>query len=203
MQLSSIVRNSIAAASLLLVHLSLAQTVPAVKTSMTNLPTTWSIFAGISAESQPTVSGSPWVYGFDGSVSQYPFKSHPWIGGTIDFAGHFSSMSGSLKTVGTQSDLSTYEVLGGPSFRARARRVTPFGRLMAGPVVDRTTASVKAGASVISESNYFAIAGGGGADFGISPDWAIRTQADWIRYWVKFSPGQDFFRTSGGLLFRF
>jgi len=213
-----------AVSCLLLVALSLSpsptaygQVQPPVKgLAPAGQPAKWEVFVGGSWER----STSQKAYGWDGAVSEYPYKSHPWIGGTIDASGHY------YNTQGKGSQL--FPIMGGPSVVVNGRRVQPFARFMAGTVLDRlpaTTVSLlsKPDHSVLSAgevvmprppttvgppatSKYLGFSGGGGIDLPVSSRLAIRAQADWVGYWVNSSGQsqlQDAIRASAGIMLRY
>ena len=122
-------------------------------------------------------------------MSEYPYRSHPWIGGTIEASGHYYNKSGDSTQL--------YAVMGGPSAALRSRAVQPFARFLLGGVVNR----VSAGGQALT-SDHFGLSVGGGIDLPIHSGVAIRAQGDWIPYWVQ-SQREDVFRASAGLAFKF
>jgi len=190
---------------------------PLAGRATTETPATWNVFVGGSGES----SASQNSYGWNGSVSEYPYKSHPWIGGTVDVSGYYYDKQG----VGTQ----LFPIMGGPSIAANGWRMQPFVRVMFGGIVDRTstsTVSLLTGPNQanlsIGEANklrppptvtgpastnyHLGFSAGGGIDIPAGSRLAIRGQADWIEYWVS-SQGQpqpqEVIRASAGVVFRF
>jgi hypothetical protein len=204
--------------SLLSGQTSFGQVQPSVKgLKATGERQTWDIFMGGSWES----SASQNTYGWDGSVSEYPYRSHPWIGGTVDTSGYYYNK----QAPGSQ----LFPIMGGPSVVANGRRIRLFARCMAGAVLDRVSAtrinllskgneseismggaarlpSAPTVAGPASTTDNLAVSGGGGVDIPAGSRFAIRGQADWITYWAK-SQGQfqlqDVIRASGGIVLRF
>lgn len=184
--------------------LSLSQASLAQAT-VTQQSLTWDVFLGGSfARGANSVSYDN-VYGWDAAVSEYPYSSHPWIGGTIDASGHYYNESTTLTAPGTITPVSAsahmYTLMGGPSFAVRSRGVQPFARFMVGGVIDRTSAAVDSVTATVS-SSYFGMSLGGGIDVPVGARCAIRGQADWIPYWAQ-SQRQDVVRASAGIVFRF
>ncbi len=207
--------------SLLSSQISSGQVQPAVKGRKLETPATWDLFMGGSWET----SASQNAYGWDGSLSEYPYRSHPWIGGTIDASGYYYSKLG----VGNQ----LFPIMGGPSVVTARWRIRPFARCMAGAVLNRVSATTinlltaprRGDESIVGNSRFpsspptipgpasisehIGVSAGGGVDMPVGSRLAIRGQADWIEYWVKSqgqaqqSQSQDVIRASGGIVLRY
>jgi hypothetical protein len=194
LKLSAIPRIFFVASFLFLSQISFSQIQPAGGgQKVVELPTTWDVFMGGSlarASSQNT-------YGWDAAVSEYPYKSYPWVGGTIDASGHYYNKSGASSQL--------YAVMGGPSVVLRSRRLQPFARFMLGGVINRYSATVGS-VTTTASSDHFGLSVGGGVDVPLGSRCAIRGQGDWVPYWVKSqvqTQRQDVLRVSGGIVFRF
>ncbi|MFP5205903.1 MAG: hypothetical protein ACLGSH_11150 [Acidobacteriota bacterium] len=176
----------LAALCLFFAQSTLAQVQPAVNGHAAKADSsTWNLFLGGSfARSAPQNA-----YGWDSAVSEYPYRSLHWIGGTIEASGHYYNKSGASTQL--------YTVMGGPSAALRSRAVQPFARFLLGGIVNR----VSAGGQALT-SDHFGLAVGGGVDWPVSSRAAIRTQGDWIPYWVQ-SQREDVFRASAGFAFKF
>jgi hypothetical protein len=169
---------------------SFGQAQPAAGPSVSERPATWDVFMGGSYGYARTSTDS--YYGWNAAVSEYPYRAHPWIGGTVEASGLYDSQSG------TTND--EYIAMGGPSLMLRSRSVEPFARVMLGGVINTTP--MKFGNIVAPASHNFGMSGGGGLDLPIGSRCAIRAEADWIRFWAQ-SQGYDMLRASAGVVFRF
>jgi hypothetical protein len=191
LKLSGIARLSFAVSFFLLSQYSSAQVSPVRGGLFEPRPTTWDIFAGGSYEraivTQNTATN---IYGWDAAVSEYPYRAHRWLGGTIDVTGHYYDQSGLSAQV--------YTFMGGPSLALRDRGIQPFVRVLAGSVLVRS--SQNSAASTVS--NYFGLAAGGGVDVPVHRKLAVRGQADWVPYWVQGDRG-SLVRASGGVVLKF
>jgi hypothetical protein len=192
LKLSAIPRIFFVVSFLFLSQISFSQIQPAGGgQKVVELPTTWDVFMGGSLAR--ALASSQNTYGWDGAVSEYPYKPHPWIGGTIDASGHYYNKSGASSQL--------YAIMGGPSVALRSRKLQPFGRFMLGGVVNRASATVGS-VTTTASSDHFGLSVGGGIDVPLGSRCAIRGQADWIPYWVQ-SQRQDLLRVSGGVVLRF
>jgi len=200
-------------------QLTLSQTPPAFGKAF--LPTTLDIFGGMSVARQFSSLGGKTSYGSYASSSEYPYKSHPRLGATVEVSGLYTSGSGSglpeldSARAGTAQPLDRvhaelgnastgfYTVMGGPSVSLkRTRRWQPFGRFLLGPVVYRTASTDPKGFTAIGTSDHFGTAAGGGANLSISHHSAVRGQVDWIRSWSGSQGPADILRISFGALFK-
>ena len=205
------------ACSLLTSQTTFGQVQPAVKDRGAQAPATWDVFLGGGWEN----SGSQTAYGWDGSVSEFPYRSHRWLGGTVDGSGYYYTKLG----IGYQ----IFPIMAGPSVVATNRHFRPFARIMAGGVLNRVSATrvslltipKRYGETVEVNPKFpspptipgpaeitphFGFAGGGGIEIPVSSRLAIRGQADWIEYMVD-SKGQSQFqnviRSSAGIVLRY
>jgi hypothetical protein len=159
-------------------------------------PTTVDIFGGGSYNE--LFSPSSHEYGFDVSVTERPYLTHPWVGGTIEGSGAYSSTAGHGATPGVSNQF--YTAMGGPMFVLRSSHIQPFGRVLLGTGVQRVSAG---GSAMTTNTAHFAFSAGGGVDVGISRSWAFRGQADLVRTFVSAANTSNMLRASVGLDFRF
>jgi len=164
--------------------------------------------------------GSNNLNGWEGQGT-FNFTRH--FGVTADFSGNSHQLAGFSAlgfSVGTQEHM--YNMLFGPTVTSYFGKSSVFGHALFGVA----HSSLSAGASVpilgglsvpISGGNAFAMAFGGGLDFGLSRHFAIRAaQIDWVR--TNFnslssltsgltsglnSTNQNSFRFSTGVIWRF
>lgn len=128
----------------------------------------WVLFGGYSYSYAGEGKNYP---GWNASVSEYPYPSHPCIGGTIEASGGYQSQKG--VTYGS------YTVMGGPSFTPSTGDLRPFARVMLGGVID-TTSTTSGSAAASTPQKSFGVDIGGGADFYLWDHWGFREQGDWI-----------------------
>ena len=123
--------------------------------------------------------------------------------GTADFSGHY----GSPEISGSTLDTKIYNFMFGPQLAFRSERASVFGRALFGG--SKAKADNPIIGNVVDDTS-FAWGVGGGIDFGISPNFAIRpAQFDYI--WSKVKPtglpdpdqAQNNFRYSAGVVLRF
>jgi hypothetical protein len=128
--IKAISRKSVAALALALMSASaLAQS---------DAPTTYEVYAG---GSYGRLSGatSENAYGWEASISQYPYDSYRWFGGEIEASGLFSNEVVEEGTATFYQNLYTY--MGGPTFTAPARRrIKPYAHVLLGAVVESSYA---------------------------------------------------------------
>lgn len=169
----------------------------------TPVPSDWNIFLGATvARATPNLNGlcgtgcpnpaekTQSLTGWDLAVSEYPYHSHPWIGGTVEASGNYFSQGAlfALPTAPTVNQPAAtsrlYTFMGGPSFRAETSVVSPFARFMVGDALVRNTATANpSGPTQSSTSNQFGVLAGGGVDLPASSRVAFRVQVDWLAYW--------------------
>jgi opacity protein-like surface antigen len=192
--------------------LSVAQNTPPSTTEPT-----WDLFTGGTFQRGVGSNSTPNYYGWDTSVSEHPYRSHPWIGGTLEASGSYkdtnSTESGastrvsgaSIRVNGASIKVNNgeYSIMGGPSVVFTHQRVRPFARVLVGGIFDRTSESVGSQSSTSTSSQHFGTALGGGVDISVAKKLSIRGQADWLRYWASNSQSGNIFRTSAGVVFRF
>lgn len=190
MKLPGIVRLFLPVSLYLLSRCSPAQVAPVRGVLFEPRPTTWDVFLGGSYDRAVVTQGASNIYGWNAGVSEYPYRAHPWLGGTIDASGHYYSQSGVNAQV--------YAFMAGPSVALRDRWIQPFVRVLAGSVLVRASGATQAPGL----SSDLALSAGGGVDVPLGARWAIRGQADWIPYWVQSDRG-SLVRASGGVVLRF
>jgi opacity protein-like surface antigen len=199
---------------LLLANKGLAQAPPAGGGAYLDSSNEWDFFLGGSYARAFSGSRTGNVAGWDATLSNFPYESHPWIGGTIDVGGYYANQSG--------TSIQYYSFMGGPVVAVRSSRLQPFARVMLGAVAESAPGSstpppsglphrvgasgdVSPAASSSTSSDTatsFGFDAGGGIDYPITSRIAARIQADWTPYWVN-SQRQDNVRASVGLDFRF
>lgn len=129
---------------------------------------TWILFGGYSYAYAGQNKNYP---GWNASVTEYPYPSHPWIGGTIEASGGYRSQSGT--TYGS------YTVMGGPAFNPCSGYLRPFARVLLGGVINTTSAAPGSSAAPAPVKS-FGVDVGGGVDFYLTDHWGFREQGDWI-----------------------
>jgi opacity protein-like surface antigen len=180
---------------LILMIAALAAVPPAFSQAVAPNPTTVDLFGGGSYNEAFTPSNHE--YGWDASVTERPYFTHPWVGGTIEASGAYSSTAahGSTPAISNQF----YTAMGGPAFVLNANHIQPFARVLLGTGLQR----VSGGASITTNTAHFAFSAGGGVDVAFSRSWALRGQADLIRTYVSTANVTNMLRASVGLDFRF
>jgi hypothetical protein len=159
---------------------------------------------------------------FNGWDAQGTFNFTPHIGATADFSGNSRQLAGISFlgfSAGTQQHL--YNFLFGPTATAYFGKSSVFGHALFGEAHSSLSAGVTVpilgGISApVTSANAFAMAFGGGVDFGLSRHFAIRAaQLDYIRTSFNSTDAlaaglstnlgnhQNSFRYSGGVIFRF
>jgi hypothetical protein len=176
---------------------SSAQSVPTVN----DAPTTWELFGGGTFERGVSSTLPENLYGWDTSVSERPYASYPWVGGTIEASGSYHNSTATASNIVIHGSEAWYTVMGGPSVAFRVKRVQPFARVLLGEVVDSASASAN-GQSVSSSTKHFGTSMGGGVDVAVNRRFALRAQADWL-WWREDSQSVALVRTSVGGVFRF
>lgn len=157
------------------------------------------VFAGYSYfQANPGVSGAD-SFHLQGASASIAYNANNWLSGVADFGGYHA---GNILGTGIDTTLSTY--LFGPRVSYRhAGRFTPFAQALFGAA----HASASAFGATGSE-NAFAMALGGGVDYGLTHHFAIRPfQVDYLL--TRFNDtgtgaqNQNNFRISTGIVFRF
>jgi hypothetical protein len=159
-------------------------------------PTTVDIFGGGSYNE--AFSPSNHEYGWDASITERPYLTHPWVGGTIEASGAYSSTAAHGATPAISNQFLT--AMGGPAFVLRLNHIQPFGRVLLGTGVQRVSGS---GTVATTNTAHFALAAGGGVDVAISRSRALRGQADLVRTFVSAANTTNMLRASVGLVFKF
>lgn len=174
------------------------------------VPTSGNVFFGYSysggnvflssAPERAAASHSAGLNGWEGSLEG---KFLPWIGIVADLSGHYGShdlpVCGFVLPPCHISSFSTkqYTVLFGPRVSVSVGKFTPFAHALIG------AGHVSDTGDGISDSNTsFATAIGGGLDYKVIKGLAWRLQGDEI-HTRFFGAGQDHFRFSTGIVFRF
>jgi hypothetical protein len=160
---------------------------------------TWDLFGGFSFE-HPTATNSVDLYGFDASVSERPYRSVPWVGGTIEASGAYSNQTTTIINVPVSTSLSQYTFMGGPMIALPSGHVRPFARALFGEVIEDTSVS---NSSTTTSLQNFGLAAGGGIDLSINSRWAVRGQADWLYIRETSTSASKYIRASAGIVFRF
>ena len=81
----------------------------------------WTVFGAGSMARESSQN----IRGWDAGVANFPYKEHPWAGGTLDISGNY------YKTTGSNGSL--YAVLAGPSVSLTNRAVEPYARFLWAP----------------------------------------------------------------------
>jgi hypothetical protein len=196
---NTLIRSLLLSGSLLAASiLSAAQAVP-----LPSSPPTWDLFAGGTLQRGVGSTSTPNYYGWDTSVTERPYQSHPWIGGTVEASGSYRNSASTVLGASVKTDDGAYTVMGGPSVTFKLHRVQPFARVLLGGLFNRTSISVSSQNASTVVSKYFGTAFGGGVDFPVTQKFAIRGQADWLRDWTSNLEASNSIRASAGVVFRF
>ena len=117
--------------------------------------------------------GKQTLNGFNVSATGYLTKN---FGLTGDFSGHFKTEKVSDFPSGNiENHIRVFNVLGGPQYRFRGSRVTPFVRALAGVANTRAKLEVPSlSTSETASSTDFALAIGGGFDVRVSERVEVR-----------------------------
>lgn len=120
---------------------------------------------------------------------------HQYVGVTADFSGSYGTPS----VLGTGVDTKFHTYMFGPTVRyPNSSRITPFAHALFGG--GHTSASAL---GTSGSSTDFTWALGGGLDVGVSRQFAVRVaQADFLQTRIG-GTGQNNFRYSAGVVFRF
>ena len=111
--------------------------------------------------------------GFDFAVNG---NLNSYFGVTADFGAGFNSQTDPIS--GGSISLRNYTYTFGPQLSLRANKAyTPFVHVLLGG--DHASASA---AGVTATGNGFALLAGGGADFNINKNFAVRGAADWMSF---------------------
>lgn len=177
---------------------------PVAAASAQRAPNTWDLFGGVAVLRSAT-SGSPadYDYGWDASLVERPYSSHPWVGGKVESTGIYTRSSGSSQGVSFTLGSSLYTVMGGPVVESQNRGVRPFAHALLGDVIINDSMTVTGLGTMAQTNHYFGHTLGGGLDFPVARHVAVRTQADWLRIWQRNSTNLDTLRLCGGLVYSF
>ena len=187
----------------------------------------WQVFGGFSyfraatsPQLQPFGLQHINAYGWDGAVTEYPWR---WLGATLDVSGAYANPSITIPanyfgpgtpptntTINNAIHTSAYTMMFGPSFAYRQNStVQPFAHVLLGGVHGQASLTSKgellAGTSASASDWSFGYAVGGGVDVKITKCLAVRGQGDWIRTAFKNADNdrQNNIRVLAGLVFRF
>jgi len=132
--------------------------------------------------------------GWQASITE---KATDWLGLVQEFAGYY----GTKNLIGADNHFNTFSVLSGPRFYYPGLKViTPFAHALFG--YDNTSVTIKP-QNFKATSGSYAMAFGGGVDVAAGRTLAIRLfQFDYYRP-QSFGSGQNNWRVSTGLVFRF
>jgi hypothetical protein len=178
--------------------LSVAQDVPPSSAP----PPTWDLFVGGTLQRGVLSTPTPNYYGWDASVSERPYRSHPWIGGTVEGSGSYLNSSSTVSGTSVRTDSGAYTIMGGPSVAFKLPGIQPFARVLMGVDLNREAVSVNDQTASHAWSRGFGTAFGGGLDISVTQRFAIRGQADWLRYWASNLQSSNSVRASVGVVFR-
>ncbi|MEJ2007180.1 MAG: hypothetical protein P8Z30_03335 [Acidobacteriota bacterium] len=132
--------------------------------------------------------------GWQASITE---KATDWFGLVQEFGGYY----GTKNLLGADNRFSTFSILSGPRFYYPGFKViTPFAHALFG--YDETAVKLR-GTNIRATSGSYAMAFGGGLDAGARRGLAIRLfQFDYYRP-RSFGSGQNDWRISAGIVFRF
>ncbi|SEG63135.1 hypothetical protein SAMN05421819_3948 [Bryocella elongata] len=217
MKLSGLMRIALLfGSSMLLCHTGVSQAPPSGGGAYLDSSTNWDFSLGGSYARVLSGTSTGNVGGWNATLANFPYDSHPWIGAMVDLGGYYVSQPG--------KDSQYYSVMGGPAVTLRVTRIQPYARVMLGRVLksasNSTTASTNgqgmprvlgsgsepaADASTTASTGwqgYFGLDAGGGLDYPITSRCAVRLEADWTPFWVN-SQRQNNVRAAVGLDWRF
>jgi opacity protein-like surface antigen len=159
------------------------------------IPTSGNIFIGYSYSRESAGLGGPTTVNLNGWEGSLEGKFLPWIGLVGDFGAGYGSVTEFVAGVGGPSkvDIRKYTYLFGPRVSVPIGRFTPFAHFLVG------AGHVNDGG--VTDTS-FATAVGGGIDYRLIHGVAVRLQGDNV-HTRFFDSGQDHFRFSTGIDFRF
>jgi hypothetical protein len=164
------------------------------------IPTSGNVFIGYSYSRADSVPGS--TVGLNGWEGSLEGKFLPWIGVVADFGAGYGKNDSPIPAITCpttgcpfipSSNVRRYTYLIGPRVSVPIRKFTPFAHFLFG------AAHINDGGST---DTSFATAVGGGIDYRLIHGIAWRLQGDEI-HTRFFGDGQDHFRFSTGIDFRF
>ena len=171
-------------------------------TNTTDLPTTWDLFAGGSLLHSDKLNTGGAAYGWDVSISERPYRSHPWIGGTIEGSGNYYSKSVQTSGITVTDSYDSYTFMGGPFVTFRTHHLDPFARVLLGTVIQQTGVSA-AGQNNTGTLKNFGYDFGGGVDVPLGRRFALRGQGDFIRVRYSSSESANAVRAAAGFVVKF
>lgn len=174
------------------------------------VPTSGNIFFGYSyaggelivpaAPGASALSHSANLNGWEGSLDG---KLLPWVGIVADFGAHYGSQNAQVCSIlgppcgNFKFNVHRYTVMFGPQVEIHIRKFTPFAHFLVG------AAHVsESGDSISPSDTSLSTAIGGGLDYKLIKGLAWRFQGDEL-HTRFFGGGQDNFRFSTGIVFRF
>ena len=166
------------------------------------LPKSGNAFFGYSYSKGQVVNGSPIAINMNGWEGTAEGKFLPWLGGVADFDWHYGGANTTCLGVNCtplkfRLNGSRHSVLFGPRASHSIGKYTPFAQALFGFSYQANSGGGNS-ASDIAFSRGF----GGGLDYKLLKSVASRVQADWIHTRL-FGVGQNDFRLSTGIVFRF
>jgi hypothetical protein len=175
-------------------------------------PSTWNVAVG-GSYLRSTASGSQFnFYGWNASISEYPYASHRWFGATLEMSGAYNGESRTENSDGANDRIrvnrAVYTYAAGPSVTATAGRVRPFGHVLFGAVNSQTRGTLNGstlhpfGPLSHGWPTHAGMQAGGGLDLSISSSIAIRAQADWMQVWAS-NHAVNFVRAETAFVYRF
>jgi hypothetical protein len=175
-------------------------------------PTSWDVFVGglynrgiseSTGQDQTVHLNGQNLYGWDVSVSERPYASRRWIGGTIEAGGTYYSNTTIFENVPLAFNYSLYTVMGGPVVAVPSGRVRPFAHALLGAGIEQGSDSAE-GQSASGSVDHFGFALGGGVDVSINRKLAIRGQGDWLRVsQTQVDAALSMVRATAGIVVRF
>ena len=180
--------------------MSIAQSAPTSSTA-----STWDVFVGGNLQRgvANNIGGNFNYFGWDAAVSERPYRSHPWIGGTVEASGSYRNTASTVSGVSANVDDGVYTMMGGPVVASSSQHLRPFAHVLLGGIFDRTSVSLGGQSATTVSTQCFGTAFGGGVDVSLAPRVALRGQADWLRFWASDLQSSNLIRASVGAVFRF
>jgi len=166
------------------------------------LPRSGNAFFGYSYSRGQVVNGSAIGISMNGWEATAEGKFLPWLGGVADFDWHYGGANTACIGTGCTSakfrlNASRHSFLFGPRVSTSIGKYTPFAQVLLGLSNQTNT-----GGGVSTSDLAFANEVGGGLDYKLLQSVAARVQVDWIHTHL-FGVGQNDFRMSTGIVFRF
>jgi hypothetical protein len=173
--------------------------------AQSDAPTTYEVYGG-GSYGRLSNATSENGYGWEVSISQYPYESYRWFGGEIEASGLFTNEVVEQGTATFYQNL--YAYMGGPTFAAPARRrVKPYAHVLLGAVVESSYAkgllANNSGDTGRTDNTMFGTAIGGGFDVLLTHRLAARGVADWLSFRESVSNRIEDLRVSAGIVYKF